>query len=123
MTDHLDDLTGEALERIVRRHHRRRLEKLGRGSILEQAQTPTEMWVPGLRGPRRGNAVDVLVDGDEAVSMSKLIPIYPLTAKLYSWDLQKVVSAALDLVTGVPDVLTPGLRERFEVLDVMQALR
>ena len=63
------------------------------------------------------------LDGDEAVSMSKLIPIYPLTAKLYSWDLQKVVSATLDLVTGVPDVLTPELRERFEVLDVMQALR
>ena len=63
------------------------------------------------------------LDGDEAVSMSKLIPIYPLTAKLYSWDLQKVVSATLDLVTGVPDVLTPDLRERFEVLDVMKALR
>ena len=37
--------------------------------------------------------------------MSRLIPIYPLTAKLYSWDLQKVIATALDLVTGVPDVL------------------
>jgi ATP-dependent DNA helicase RecG len=59
----------------------------------------------------------------EAVSLSRLIPIYPLTAKLYSWDIQKVVTAALDLVAGVPDLLTPELRERFGVLDVMQALR
>ncbi len=63
------------------------------------------------------------LDGDEAASMSKLMPVYPLSAKLYSWDLQKVIAAALDLVTDVPDVFTPELRERFEVLTVMQALR
>ncbi|WP_322919635.1 ATP-dependent DNA helicase RecG [Nocardioides renjunii] len=63
------------------------------------------------------------LDGAEAASMSKLMPVYPLTAKLYSWDLQKVVAAALDLVTGVPDVFTPELRERYELLGVMQALR
>ena len=63
------------------------------------------------------------LDGDEAATMSKLMPVYPLTAKLYSWDLQKVVAAALDLVTGVPDVFTPELRERFDLLAVMQALR
>ena len=63
------------------------------------------------------------LDGPEAVTMSKLMPIYPLTAKLYSWDLQKVVRAALDLVTDVPDVFTPELRERFELLGIMQALR
>ncbi|MBD3946844.1 ATP-dependent DNA helicase RecG [Nocardioides ganghwensis] len=63
------------------------------------------------------------LDGPEAATLSKLMPVYPLTAKLYTWDIQKVVTAALDLVTGVPDVFTPELRERFEVLDVMQALR
>ncbi|CAM3611547.1 ATP-dependent DNA helicase RecG [Nocardioides zeicaulis] len=62
------------------------------------------------------------LDGDEGVMMSKLIPVYPLTAKLYTWDLQKVVSVALDLVTGVPDVFTPELRERFDLLGIMQAL-
>ena len=59
----------------------------------------------------------------DASGLSKLIPVYPLTAKLYSWDLQRVIASALDMVTGVEDVLTPALRERFEVLDVMQALR
>jgi ATP-dependent DNA helicase RecG len=60
---------------------------------------------------------------DEAAGLSKLIPVYPLTAKLYSWDLQKVIRATLDLVTGVSDVFTPELRERYGLLDVMQALR
>ncbi|MCD6640088.1 MAG: ATP-dependent DNA helicase RecG [Nocardioides sp.] len=63
------------------------------------------------------------LDGDDGASLSKLIPVYPLTAKLYTWDLQRVISSALDLVTDVPDLLTPELRERFDVLDVMQALR
>jgi ATP-dependent DNA helicase RecG len=63
------------------------------------------------------------LDGPEAVTLSGLLPIYPLTAKLYTWDLQKVVTAALDLVSGVPDVFTPELRDRFELLSIMQALR
>ncbi len=63
------------------------------------------------------------LDGEEGVMLSKLIPVYPLTAKLYTWDLQKVVSVALDLVTGMPDVFTPELRERFDLLPVMPALR
>jgi ATP-dependent DNA helicase RecG len=61
--------------------------------------------------------------GEEAAGLSKLMPVYPLTAKLYSWDVQKVVGIALDLVTGVPDVFTPELRERFGLVGVMQALR
>ncbi|MCF6377130.1 ATP-dependent DNA helicase RecG [Nocardioides KLBMP 9356] len=63
------------------------------------------------------------LDGAEAATMSKLMPVYPLTAKLYSWDLQKVITTALDLVTGVPDVFTPELRKELELLDIMQALR
>lgn len=63
------------------------------------------------------------LDGEEGVMLSKLIPVYPLTAKLYTWDLQKVVSVALDLVTGVPDVFTPELLARFDLLGIMPALR
>jgi ATP-dependent DNA helicase RecG len=63
------------------------------------------------------------MDGPEGATLSKLMPVYPLTAKLYTWDLQKVISTALDLVTGVPDVFTPELRERFGLLGIMQALR
>ncbi len=63
------------------------------------------------------------LDGAEAATMSKLMPVYPLTAKLYSWDVQKVIATALDLVTDVPDVFTPELRERFDLVSVIQALR
>ncbi len=64
-----------------------------------------------------------VLGGDDTSTLSKLIAVYPLTAKLYSWDLHKVITAALDLVRDVPDVFTPQLRERFDVLDVMTALR
>src|ERR1700710_2097434 len=68
MTDHLDDLAGDALERIVRRHHRRRLTKLGHGAVLAPSVAGPELWVTGTRRPRPGNAVDVLIDGDEALN-------------------------------------------------------
>ncbi len=63
------------------------------------------------------------LDGVEAPSMSKLMPVYPLTSKLYSWDLQKVIATALDLVSDVPDMFTPQLRERFDLISLNQALR
>lgn len=58
-----------------------------------------------------------------AASLKGLMPIYPLTAKLYSWDLQKTVQVALDLVTDVVDVFPEHLRERYDLPDVMTALR
>ena len=63
------------------------------------------------------------IDGADAAGMSKLIPVYPLTAKLYTWDLQNVIAMALELVTGVPDVVPPQVREEHGLLDVMTALR
>jgi len=62
-------------------------------------------------------------DGGLAASLKGLLPIYPVTAKLYSWDVQKVVQSALDLVQGVPDPLPEELRREHGLLDVMTALR
>ncbi|WP_114422760.1 ATP-dependent DNA helicase RecG [Nocardioides houyundeii] len=62
-------------------------------------------------------------DAALAASLKGLLPIYPVTAGLYSWDLQKTVHVALDLVTGVPDLLGEDLRERYGLLDQMTALR
>lgn len=58
-----------------------------------------------------------------AASLKGLLPVYPVTSGVYSWDVQKAVQVALDLVTEVPDVFPPPLRERYGVLDVMAALR
>ncbi|MDQ2845384.1 MAG: phospholipase D family protein [Actinomycetota bacterium] len=62
---HLDDAVGGVLERAVARHHRNRLTKLDHASVLESKAAP-ELWVPGTREPKRGNAIDVLIDGDAA---------------------------------------------------------
>ena len=58
-----------------------------------------------------------------ADSLRGLLPIYPVTAKLYSWDVQKVVQLALDLVDEVPDVLPDDVRRAHGLLDVTTALR
>ena len=58
-----------------------------------------------------------------AASLRGLVPVYPLTAGLYSWDLQRVVQVALDLVTDVPEVFPAHLLARYGLLDVMTALR
>ncbi|MGH3362828.1 MAG: ATP-dependent DNA helicase RecG [Nocardioides sp.] len=65
-------------------------------------------------------------DGEDdglAESLKGLLPIYPVTATIYSWDIQKAVQFALDVVTDVPDVFSTALRDQFSVLDVMTALR
>ncbi|GAA1476087.1 ATP-dependent DNA helicase RecG [Nocardioides aestuarii] len=62
-------------------------------------------------------------DGGLADSLKGLLPVYPLTAKLYSFDVQKVVQTTLDLVEDVPDVLPEPLRRELGLLDVMTALR
>ncbi|WP_107771617.1 ATP-dependent DNA helicase RecG [Nocardioides sediminis] len=62
-------------------------------------------------------------DDGETASLPRLLPVYPLTHRLYVWDLIRVMASALDLVTGVTDVLTPELRREYDVVDAMTALR
>ncbi|QZY28170.1 ATP-dependent DNA helicase RecG [Nocardioides coralli] len=57
-----------------------------------------------------------------AGSLQGLLPVYRLTAKLYTWDLVKVVHQALDLVGEVPDPLPAWLREERGLLDATTAL-
>lgn len=60
----LDDRIGAAIDRGVRSHHRRRLRALG----WEQAfDAPAGGWAAVEPPPRTGNAVEVLVDGSEAL--------------------------------------------------------
>ena len=101
-----------------------------------QANSYAEQMAPGSRGLFTGKAKIfngswqleqphqlMFGEGGEDQTLSKLLPVYRLTGKLYVWDLIKVIRVALDLVTDVQDVLTPALRERYDVLDVMTALR
>ena len=62
-------------------------------------------------------------DAEVAGHVKDLLPIYPLTHKLYTWDLIKVIPHVLDLVDDVPDILPADLREAHRLPDVMTALR
>lgn len=63
--DRADALLGEALERTQRAHHRRRLRRLGYEEVFVPESEPG-LFAAG-RPARDGNAVDVLVDGAEAL--------------------------------------------------------
>src|SRR6478735_4637415 len=56
-------LLGEAISDQIRRHHRRRLRRVGWTHALDASGTG---WASGTPPPRQGNAVDVLIDGAEA---------------------------------------------------------
>jgi phosphatidylserine/phosphatidylglycerophosphate/cardiolipin synthase-like enzyme len=61
----LDDLAGDAVERMIRAHHGRRLRRLGHGSAFDP---PAGGWAEtGVFPPRAGSRVALLVDGAEAL--------------------------------------------------------
>ncbi len=59
----VDALAGRRLQRFVVGHHRRRLERLGQGVAL----APSAGGWASTRPPVAGNALDVLVDGADAL--------------------------------------------------------
>jgi phosphatidylserine/phosphatidylglycerophosphate/cardiolipin synthase-like enzyme len=59
-----ESLVGEAISEQIRRHHRRRLHRLG---WLRALESETIAWARGEPPSRAGNAVDVLIDGAEAL--------------------------------------------------------
>ena len=62
--DRVDDAIGAGIERLVRSHHRRRLRRIGWERALD---APPGGWADGDPPPRDGNAIEVLVDGEEAL--------------------------------------------------------
>src|SRR5437763_5405264 len=60
----LDRKVGDGAERLVSGHHRRRLRSLGWGRALDP---PPGLWAAGDPPPRPGCALEVLIDGEEAL--------------------------------------------------------
>src|SRR5439155_709282 len=58
------DAGGERVEKTIRSHHHRRLQRIGWAHALEAAPG---MWASGEPPPREGNEVEVLVDGAAAL--------------------------------------------------------
>jgi phosphatidylserine/phosphatidylglycerophosphate/cardiolipin synthase-like enzyme len=61
----IDSAAGQAVERLVLAHHRRRLRRLGREEVLD---APAGGWASSSGSPRTGNSLEVLVDGADALS-------------------------------------------------------
>ncbi len=99
----------------------RRMAAGNRGMFTGKAQRFNQTWQ--IASP---HSVMFTGGGDEdglAASLKGLLPIYPVTATVYSWDVQKAVQLALDLVSEVPDLFPEELREQYSLLDVSTALR
>jgi phosphatidylserine/phosphatidylglycerophosphate/cardiolipin synthase-like enzyme len=60
----VDCWVGGTISRQVRNHHRRRLRRIGWESALDP---PDGGWAAGEPPPRRGNSVEILIDGAEAL--------------------------------------------------------
>ncbi|MDX6366327.1 MAG: hypothetical protein QOK30_1403 [Nocardioidaceae bacterium] len=63
----LDQRAGDQLEAVLRRHHARRLRRLGWGAAIEPADGPS--WWSTSAPVRGGNSLEVLVDGAAALPM------------------------------------------------------
>jgi phosphatidylserine/phosphatidylglycerophosphate/cardiolipin synthase-like enzyme len=61
-----DGWAGKGIEAAIGRHHRRRLERAGRIDQLEPPRGPS-LWAAADHPPRAGGALEVLVDGGEAL--------------------------------------------------------
>ncbi len=63
--ERLDERVGDTVERLTRAHHRRRLGRLGSAARLDPPEDG--LWCAGDPPPRSGNAVEVMVDGAQAL--------------------------------------------------------
>jgi phosphatidylserine/phosphatidylglycerophosphate/cardiolipin synthase-like enzyme len=64
--ERVDGWAGQGTEAAIGAHHRRRLRRVGR---LDQLSPPTDgsLWADGDPLPRPGNALEMLIDGAEAL--------------------------------------------------------
>jgi phosphatidylserine/phosphatidylglycerophosphate/cardiolipin synthase-like enzyme len=62
----VDGWVGDGIEAAIGAHHRRRLRRVGRVDQLDPEPDAT-LWADGDPPPRAGGALDVLVDGGEAL--------------------------------------------------------
>jgi ATP-dependent DNA helicase RecG len=71
-------------------------------------------------------AYELLDEPEESVALdfaSELIPIYPATKKLTSWDLTKAVRATLEALPEIPDALPERIRSDRRLMRLDGALR
>src|SRR4051812_47338598 len=110
-----DALLGAAIEATVKRHHRRRLRRLGHPEALEP-YAGADLWATGDPPPRPGNRVEVLVDGATALpAIAEALRGARSHVHLTGWHL----ASHFELVRGSdPLAIGPLLAELAERVDV-----
>ncbi|WCB96156.1 hypothetical protein DSM104299_04912 [Baekduia alba] len=110
-----DALIGDAIEATVKRHHRRRLRRLGHPQALEPTPSAT-LWAAGEPPPRPGNKVEVLVDGATALpAIAQALRAARSHIHITGWHL----ASHFELVRGErPTAIGPLLAELAERVDV-----
>jgi phosphatidylserine/phosphatidylglycerophosphate/cardiolipin synthase-like enzyme len=112
-----DALLGAAIEATVKRHHRRRLTRLGHAGVLDPppAATPT-LFASGDPPPRPGCTLEVLVDGATALpAMAQALRAARSHVHITGWNL----APHFELVRGEhPIAIGPLLAELAERIDV-----
>ena len=65
----MDGALGQAVEGLTRSHHRRRLRRVGWAAAIDPGR---DRWADGAPPPRPGNAIEVLIDGADALQAMAL---------------------------------------------------
>lgn len=108
-----DGVVGDLLERATRRHHRRRLGRVGWSRAFAGAD-PT--WAGGGRPPTEGNSVEVYIDGASALpAMAAAVRVARSTVHIAGWTFSP--SFIMDR-TGAATSLRALLAEAAERVDV-----
>jgi ATP-dependent DNA helicase RecG len=103
----------------------RRLAPGTRGVFLGKAGSFRGQWQ--LTNPQMvlfGDPAEAEASEDAVTieTLTALFPIYPLTAGVLSWDLQRAVRFAREVVTGIEDPIPVEVRERYGVVELRTAL-
>jgi phosphatidylserine/phosphatidylglycerophosphate/cardiolipin synthase-like enzyme len=64
--DRVDEFVGQATERAIAAHHRRRLARIGQSGSYAPPQDGS-LWAAGDPAPREGCSLEVLIDGEQAL--------------------------------------------------------
>ncbi len=105
----------------------RRLPVGARGLFLGKAETFNGEWK--LTNPRMvlfsrpddAEGGDTYADIATVEAIGAYFPIYPLTAKVESWDLQRAITFARSVVDELPELIPEPVRREFDLVDIRRA--
>jgi phosphatidylserine/phosphatidylglycerophosphate/cardiolipin synthase-like enzyme len=114
--ERVDRVVGEQLERQVRKHHRRRLAKLGHAHVFDPPPGG-DLWAAGDPPPRDGNELQVLVDGQHAIgAICAALKQARSHVHIAGWHVTPAFE--IDRDSGSPTTLRSLLAELAERVDV-----